>query len=116
MATGSEVSLALEGAELLAKEGITTRVVSMPCFEWFDRLSLKERNDVLPSDLPVLSIEAASTFGWAAYADESMGIDRFGASGPGPEVFEYFGFNAPTVAEKAKALLAAPKGPRRARN
>ena len=116
VATGSEVSLALEGAELLAKEGITTRVVSMPCFEWFDRLSLEERNDVLPSDLPVLSIEAASTFGWAAYADESMGIDRFGASGPGPEVFEYFGFNAPTVAEKAKALLAAPKGPRRARN
>jgi transketolase len=87
----------------------------MPCFEWFEALDIAAQAEVLPADIPVLSVEAGSTFGWSRYADESIGIDRFGASGPGAKVFEYFGFTAPRIAEAAKSLIHAPKGPRRAR-
>jgi len=115
VATGSEVSLCLEAAARLEAESISSRVVSLPCFAWFDALSLAERLDILPVDVPVLSVEAAATFGWAKYADHSFGLDRFGASGPGNQVFEHFGFTPERIAIEAKELLHAPKGPRRAR-
>ena len=113
--TGSEVWLCLDAADALAADGIASRVVSMPCFEWFEALDIAAQAEVLPAEIPVLSVEAGSTFGWSRYADESIGIDRFGASGPGAKVFEYFGFTAPRIAEAAKSLIHAPKGPRRAR-
>jgi len=114
-ATGSEVSLALEAADVLAAEGITTRVVSLPCLERFGQLEAAERSSVIPSDLPVLSVEAASTFGWAAWADQSVGIDRFGVSAPGPEAFAHLGVTVERVVTEARGLLGSPLGPRRQR-
>ena len=114
--TGSEVSLCLDAAEILATEGVASRVVSLPCFEWFDALPLDERLAVIPADIPALSVEAGTTFGWGSYVDESIGIDRFGASGPGAAVFDYFGLTAPRVAAAAKTLIASPQGPRRSRS
>jgi transketolase len=113
--TGSEVWLCLAAADLLAAEGVSARVVSMPCFSWFDELDLADRLEVLPVEIPVLSVEAGTTFGWSRYADDSIGLDRFGASGPGPKVFEHFGFTAENVAARARTMLGTPQGPRRGR-
>jgi transketolase len=115
VATGSEVSLALEAADLLAARQVATRVVSLPCFDRFDKLSRAERAEVLPAGIPVLSVEAASTFGWARYADASIGIDHFGASAPAPEVFEHVGLTAERVAAAAHGLLGHAPGPARQR-
>jgi transketolase len=109
-ATGSEVSLALEAASTLAEEGISTRVVSLPCMEWFLNQPASERRAVLGGGIPVLSVEAGSTFGWAAVADRSIGIDRFGASAPGPEVFEHLGITTSAVVAAARDLLAGSEG------
>ena len=110
VATGSEVSLALEAADELASEGISTNVVSLPSFDRFELLSEAEREAVLPRSLPTLSVEAASTFGWARYADASVGIDRFGASAPAPAVFAALGITRPAVVAAARELLAARAG------
>jgi transketolase len=113
--TGSEVSLCMEAARILETDGVPSRIVSMPCFEWFQRLDLATQASVLPPLIPVLSVEAASTFGWSRYADASVGIDHFGASGPASEIFEQFGFTPERVAAAARSLMSAPMGPRRAR-
>jgi transketolase len=115
VATGSEVALALEAADLLATQGVSSRVVSMPWQSAFDALDSDERNEVLPPETPVLSVEAGSTFGWAAYADKSIGLDHFGLSAPGPEAFAHLGFTAEKVAEAAKELVGSTPGPRRGR-
>jgi transketolase len=65
---------------------------------------------VFTPGVPVLSIEAGATFGWERYADDSIGIDRFGASAPGAVAMEKFGFTAEHVVERARALLAARCG------
>ncbi|MEI8050604.1 MAG: transketolase [Actinomycetes bacterium] len=114
-ATGSEVALALDAADLLAAQGVASRVVSMPCLSLFDALSADERSAVLPANIPVLSVEAASTFGWGTYADASIGIDRFGLSAPGPVAFEHLGFTPEKVAAAAASLVDTDAGPRRGR-
>lgn len=90
IASGSEVSIALEAAEGL--KGV--RVVSMPSMELFEAQPAEYREEVLPSNIEKrISVEAASTFGWAKYVGlkgVSIGMESFGMSGPGPEVFEYF--------------------------
>ena len=106
VATGSEVSLALEAAEALSADGVTTRVVSMPCMEWFASQASSDQESILPSGVPTLSVEAGTTFGWGGLADRSLGIDRFGASAPGPEVFSYLGISVEGVVAEARALLA----------
>ena len=106
VSTGSEVSIALEAAGVLSAEGITTRVVSMPCMEWFVAQSPSDQESILPSGVPTLSVEAGTTFGWGGLADRSLGIDRFGASAPGPEVFAYLGVTVEGVVTEARALLA----------
>ena len=116
VATGSEVSLALEAADLLAASGTACQVVSLPSFELFERLSPSERAVVLPPELPVLSVEAASTFGWSTYADDSVGIDRFGLSAPAAQAFEELGITAENVAQRAAALLARDPQERRRRH
>jgi transketolase len=112
-ATGSEVSLALSAADLLAQRSIASSVVSLPCFDRFDKLSGAERAEVLPAHTPVLSVEAASTFGWSRYADASIGIDRFGASGPESEVFAKLGLTPERVAAEAESLVGRAPGPAR---
>jgi len=105
IATGSEVKLALEAADELAAEGVHVRVVSMPSWELFDEQDEDTQEDVLPSDLPTVSIEAGVTIGWERYADIPIGIDRFGASAPGGEVLDRLGINVGVVVEAVKELL-----------
>ncbi|HET9059877.1 MAG TPA: transketolase C-terminal domain-containing protein, partial [Acidimicrobiales bacterium] len=103
--TGSEVQLCEGAAERLRQEGTHARVVSMPCWELFEDQDEAYRRDVLGHGAPVLAVEAASSFGWARWADATVSLDHFGASGPGEEVLEHFGFTIDNVTEKARALL-----------
>jgi transketolase len=104
--TGSEVQLAVGAADVLAKQGVKARVVSMPSWELFDEQSEEYRQSVLGGNsVKRLSVEAGTTIGWQKYADASVGIDRFGASGPGAKVLEYFGFTVDNVVEHAQKLL-----------
>jgi len=103
--TGSEVSLCLDAARLLAEAGTRARVVSLPSWELFADQDDAYRDGVLPPGVPALSVEAASTFGWERYADASLGIDHFGASAPGAVVLREFGFDPVHVAARATALL-----------
>jgi len=105
LATGSEVSLCVDAARLLAEAGTRVRVVSLPCWELFAEQDDSYRSEVLTEGVPVLSVEAATTFGWERYADDSLGIDHFGASAPGEVVMREFGFEPVNVAAKATALL-----------
>jgi transketolase len=106
IATGSEVWVALEAAQVLEGEGTPTRVVSMPSWDLFEDESAAYRASVLGDGVPRLSVEAGSTFGWAQWADASVGIDRFGASAPGKIVLRNLGMNPENVADHARALLA----------
>ena len=105
--TGSEVQHCVGAAEVLARDGVPVRVVSLPCWEWFEAQSAEYRAEVLPAGVPALSVEAAATFGWSRYADASIGLDRFGASAPGAVNMEKFGFTVENVVERAQALLAS---------
>ena len=106
--TGSEVSLCLDAARLLAEAGTRARVVSMPSWDQFALQDDAYRDGVLPPGLPTLSVEAATTFGWDRYADASVGIDHFGASAPGEVAMREFGFDPVHVAARASALLHDP--------
>jgi transketolase len=108
--TGSEVSVCLDAAQLLEQQGITARVVSMPSWDLFDEQDDDYQDAVLGPGAPVLAVEAASSFGWARWADDSVSIDHFGASGPGKEVLEEFGFTAANVAARAAMLLDSIEG------
>ncbi len=104
LGTGSEVSLCVEAAAELTASGIRTRVVSMPSWDRFLGQPAPYRADVLPAGVPVLSVEAGVTFGWAEFADDSIGIDRFGASAPGNVVMDKLGINVAHVVARATAL------------
>lgn len=103
--TGSEVQHCVAAAETLRGEGRRVRVVSMPCWSIFEAQPSEYRQEVLPRDLPAVSCEAATTFGWARYAQAHVGVDDFGRSAPFAEVMEFFGINADHVAEQARNLL-----------
>jgi transketolase len=107
LGTGSEVALCVEAAGRLAQSGIAARVVSMPSWDRFADQDSTYQHDVLPPDTPVLSVEAAVTFGWTRWADDSIGIDRFGASAPGELVLDKLGINVDHVVARAMALVAA---------
>ena len=100
VATGSEVEVALAARDLLAKESIAARVVSMPCMELFRERSADEQEKILPYDVPVVAVEAASPFGWHEFADDVVGLTRFGASAPAPILYEKLGITAEAVAER----------------
>jgi transketolase len=107
IATGSEVSLALEAQQVLGEKGVETRVVSMPSWELFDRQPESYRIGVLPPDTPKLAIEAGSPHGWRNYVGDRgaiIGIDRFGASAPGETALEELGFRVDRVVEEAVKL------------
>jgi transketolase len=106
--TGSEVSVALGAAKLLAAEGIRARVVSFPSWRLFEEQSGEYKASVLPSGVPKLAVEAGATLGWWKYVGQEgdvVGLDRFGASAPGPVVMKELGFTAENVAARAKKLL-----------
>jgi len=106
LATGSEVSLAIEVQKLLLVKGIDIEVISMPSWERFEAQDDAYKKSIL--HLPYesrISLEMASTFGWGKYAKETIGIDTFGASAPAGAVLEHFGFTAALVSEKILALL-----------
>ncbi|MBM4328679.1 MAG: transketolase [Deltaproteobacteria bacterium] len=110
IATGSEVALALAAQEkLLADKGIKARVVSMPSWELFKEQPEEYRNQVLPPDVKArLAVEAGSSLGWCQWTGSQgdvIGIDRFGASAPGPEVMKRFGFTVENVVARAAALV-----------
>ena len=104
--TGSEVHVALEAVPLLAEQGLVARVVSMPCWEWFEATGESYQAEVLP-DLPTVSVEAGVSFGWERWADAMVSIDRFGASAPGDVVMTELGITPEAVAATAAALVAA---------
>ncbi len=107
LGTGSEVAVCLEAAVSLAERGIAASVVSMPCVELFAEQSDDYRSSVLPPDTPVLSVEAGTTFGWHRWADDTIGIDRFGASAPGDRVMSELGIDVGHVVARAIALATA---------
>lgn len=107
IATGSEVSASLGAADLLDEDGISARVVSLPCWELFEQQPDEYRDEVLGS-LPRVSVEAASVFGWDRIVGDdglSIGIDHFGASAPAEVLAEKFGFTPEAIAGKVKAFL-----------
>ena len=110
LATGSEVQLIVEAAQTLSEQGSKVRVVSMPCTEIFDAQDAAYRESVLPSSVRKrIAVEALHQDFWTKYTGldgEVIGMSTFGASAPGPELMEYFGFTVDNVVAKAKALLA----------
>ena len=105
VATGAEVSLAVEAARLLVEDDLTARVVSMPSWELFSEQDEDYQDEVLGVDAPVLSVEAATSFGWERWADEHVAVDGFGSSAPGTVVLEELGFTPGAVAEAARQLV-----------
>ena len=107
IATGSEVEIALAARGLLASLGVSARVVSMPSWELFRRRPLADRDAVLPPDRPTVAVEAAASTGWHEWADDVVGLDRFGASAPARVLYEQFGITAARVADRVRALVTA---------
>ena len=106
VATGSEVALCVSAAEQLAGSGVAAQVVSMPSWDRFEQQNTGFHRGIFPPGVPVLSVEAATTLGWHKYADDAIGIDRFGASAPGGVALRNLGINVDHVVERANALLA----------
>merc|ERR1712232_351570 len=106
VATGSEMPLAVEAKTALAAEGTAVSIVSMPCQELFEEQTLEYRLSVFPEGVPVLSVEASGVRGWEKYAHLSVGLTRYGASGPIKALYAKFGFTAENVTAQAKSLLA----------
>src|SRR6185503_13514650 len=109
IATGSELSLALEAREQLQADGISTRVVSMPCLELFEEQSAEYRAEVLPPSVTArLAIEAGVRQGWDRYVGitgDVICLDRFGASAPGEVALRNLGFNVDNVLNRARKLV-----------
>jgi len=114
IATGSEVQIALEARELLAREGIAARVVSMPCVEWFTAQDASYREEVLPARVRArVSVEAGIALGWRAFvgdAGECISLEHFGASAGYRVLFEEFGITAERVTAAARTSLARVAG------
>jgi transketolase len=108
MGTGSELELAAAAAVELTTAGMKVRVVSMPCFELFEKQSMEYKKSVLPPSITKrVSVEAATSFGWGKYIGLEgvhIGIDSFGASAPAPTLYKEFGITAAAIVAAAKAM------------
>jgi transketolase len=111
LATGSEVSLAVDAAQRLAQEGIAARVISLPCLEWFEQQDLAYRDSVLiPAVKARVSVEAGSTLGWHKYVGDTgrcIGLDHFGASADAKVLFREFGITVEAIVLAAKDSILA---------
>jgi len=109
LATGSEVSLIMKAHEQLKTEGISSRVVSMPSWELFEKQDEAYKNSVLPKHIKKrVSVEMASTLGWHKYVTDegfALGLDRFGESAPAEVLMEEFGFTVANIVAKAKLII-----------
>jgi transketolase len=108
VATGSEVAPVLQSAADLKKEGISARVVSMPSFRIFEEQSDAYKQEIFPDNLPALAVEAGAPMCWYKYVGKHgdvIGLERFGASSPGPKVLEELGFFPANITKRAKQLL-----------
>ena len=108
IATGSEVDLAINSKEALKELGITARVVSMPCTQAFDRQDTKYKDSVLTPGIKRVSIEAGITDYWKKYVGldgASVGIDTYGESAPGGDLFKHFGFTVENVISTVKSIV-----------
>jgi len=114
VATGSEVQLAIQAGQALAKSGIRARVVSMPSWELFAKQTVQYRDSVLPLNIPTLAIEAGATlcwYKWVGRTGDIIGLDHFGASAPGEVNMEKMGFNVDNVVDRALRLLHQETAP-----
>ncbi|HET6594122.1 MAG TPA: transketolase [Anaerolineales bacterium] len=108
IATGSEVQLALAAREELETQGVHARVVSLPCWNLFDKQPDEYKQAVLPPDVPMLAIEAGASLGWRPYVGPgitTIGVDRFGASAPGETVMREYGFTVDHIVQKALSMV-----------
>jgi transketolase len=106
--TGSEVHLALDAAEALTEQDVAARVVSMPSMERFEDQSEAYRREVLPPDTPTVAVEAGIKRGWHHLVGDDgavVGLDRFGLSGPGEEVYAELGFTVDRVVDTVHSVL-----------
>lgn len=109
IATGSEVQAVVEAADSLEADGVSARIVSLPCWELFFEQDADYRATIL-GDLPRVSVEAGSTFGWNRIVGDSglaIGLDRFGASAPDSVLAEQFGFTSAAIADEVRSLLGS---------
>jgi transketolase len=114
--TGSELQLAFGAAEALEKDGVPARVVSLPCWELFERQDAAYRESVLPRDVRArVGVEAGVSLGWERWVGDDgaiVGLDHFGASAPAGTVFEKFGFTVDRVAAVARGVIdGSVRGP-----
>lgn len=108
IATGSETYLALEAQKILAEQAISTRVVSMPCTNLFDRQSQEFRHKVIPLNLPAVAVEAGQPDFWHKYVGRQgkvIGIATFGESAPAPQLYKHFGITAQAIVAAVKDLI-----------
>jgi transketolase len=109
ISTGAEVATTLEAARALAAQGTSVRVVSMPCMELFEAQPQNYRDTVLPPEITArLAVEPGATMSWWKWVGSDgdvLGLDRFGASAPGPRVLEELGFSADNIAARVRVLL-----------
>jgi transketolase len=109
LATGSEVSLALDAASIVNEDGMSARVVSMTSTDLFERAPAHIRDAILPPGIPVLAVEAGVSLGWERFADVVIGLDRFGASAPGEIALRKLGFTPERIAKEALRLAIERK-------
>jgi len=108
IATGSETYLALEAQKILAEQAISTRVVSMPCTNLFDRQSQEFRHKVIPLNLPAVAVEAGQPDFWHKYVGRQgkvIGLATFGESAPAPQLYKHFGITAQAIVAAVKDLI-----------
>ncbi len=108
IATGSEIEIAMEASSLLSNDGINAAVVSLPCWELFDKQDDNYKSNVL-GECPRIAIEAGTEMGWTKYIGEKgifIGMNSFGASGPASELYKHFGITSDAVVNAAKKQLS----------
>jgi transketolase len=105
LGTGSEVAVCVDAAALLAADGLPARVVSMPSWDLFAVQDDDYQDAVLPPELPTLAVEAGASLGWDRWADDSVSLDRFGASAPGDIALANLGYTPDNVADRARQLV-----------
>jgi transketolase len=113
LATGSEVSLAVEAAQMLAQQGIAARVISLPCLEWFEKQDRAYRDSVIiPSVRARVSVEAGATLGWHKYVGDAgrcVGLDHFGASADAKVLYREFNITVDAIVVAAQESITASR-------